>query len=437
MKDSIFKAYDIRGVYPSDLDESDAFLIGRALGAKFQGRVVVGCDSRASSPALLRAVIRGIRAASKRNEVFDAGLITTPMLYFLVRKRKAALGAMVSASHNPKEWNGIKAVDGKGRFLTGTAIERIVGSRRRFPEGVQGGLRPIEAVGAYARFLRPRLKLRTPLRIVFDSSNGTTGAPLKAILEKRKDARAFFLNDVPDGNFPGHSPNPMGPGAMDRLKDEVVRRRADCGVIFDADGDRVFLVDDKGREVHADIVTRLLAERFPQPILIDVRIGWLIRRAGIRFVESRVGHAFIKKTMRERDLAFGAEASGHYYFKDFFHADSGIRAALEILNAVSELAAKRFALSRWIDSLPSTARSGELNFPTHAAPQKLLHRVKRRYAKGAERVSERDGLTLEFPDWRANIRPSNTEPVIRLNVEAVSDELLARKIAELRRTGRF
>lgn len=436
MKDSIFRAYDIRGIYPAEIDEADVFRIGQALGLRFKGqRVVVGHDARLSSPALVRALVRGLRFVSARNSVLFAGLITTPMLYFMALRRKIP-GAIISASHNPKEWNGVKVIDESGRMLPGTLLRQLVLRKRRIPQGVQGELRMWKALPLYASFLRPRLKLSAPLRAIFDCSNGTTGAPLKAIF-KAADLKAFYLNDAPDGAFPGHSPDPMAPGAMDQLKESVRFRRADCGIILDGDGDRVFLVDEKGRLVHPDLVARLLAERFPQPVLIDVRIGWLIRRAGIRFIESRVGHVFLKQAMRKRDLSFGAEASGHYYFGDFWGMDSGIRAALEILNAVSELKAKRFALSRWIDSLSYSARSGELNFKTHVSPKKIILRLKRRYAKSAERVSERDGLTLESPDWRANIRSSNTEPVIRLNVEATSDELLQKKIVELRRTGQF
>ncbi len=275
----------------------------------------------------------------------------------------------------------------------------------------------------YSKFLRAFIKPNRFLKVVFDSSNGTTGYILRKLFPK-----AVFVNASPDGNFPGHGPNPMAHGAMEDLKKAVRKHRADLGVIFDADGDRVFFVDDQGREAETDAVAYLLMWSLrPKKMIADVRAGYLIRNSNLLF--SRVGHYFIKKLMREKQADFAAEKSGHYYFKKFFYCDSGILAAIEVMNAVSRLPYK---FSDFIDLLPQYYRSGEVNFKVSDAPI-VVERILRKYKKEASKISHLDGLTMEFKDYWFNLRPSNTEPLLRLNMEAKNEKVLRRALEEVNR----
>lgn len=286
---------------------------------------------------------------------------------------------------------------------------------------------------AYSAFLKRFLTPARSVYVVFDCSNGTTGLVLKALFPRKvtKNVRAVFINDIPDGRFPAHGPNPMKKGALQELRREVVRRKADLGVIFDADGDRVFFVDSRGRQVEPDAVAVLISKNYRGPVLVDIRSGYLAREMiaadGKRVIDSRVGHTFIKETMRRKKIPFAAELSGHYYFKDFFYADSGIFAALQVINEV----ARMDTLVEWLDTLPRFYRSGELNFAV-ADKEKKMRAVERAYAKRANRISRLDGIKMFFDDFWVSVRPSNTENVLRLNVEARAKAALARELRALK-----
>ena len=273
--------------------------------------------------------------------------------------------------------------------------------------------------------------------------NGTAGSVLNKLLKaKSSKLQAIFLNEKPDGNFPAHGPNPLMPGALKQIQKAVIKHKADFGVIFDADADRVFFIDNLGRFINPDIIARLLIWRLkPKKTIIDIRTGWLVRKCQMSNVkcqmfQSRVGHYFIKRLMRKIGADFSAEYSGHYYFKKFFYADSGILAAIETINAVSKLPYK---LSDFIDLLPQYYRSGELNFKIEN-PQEILKKIERKfkihYSKFITQNSHLDGLTMEFSPptggWRFNLRLSNTEPLARLNIETISQKSLNQKIKELR-----
>jgi phosphomannomutase len=281
----------------------------------------------------------------------------------------------------------------------------------------------------YADFLGKFLKPQKRLSAIFDCSNGTAGIVLKKIFKNYK-----LINFIPDGNFPAHGPNPLEKGSLDELCSAVKKHRADLGVIFDADADRVFFVDDLGRFVNPAVVARLLIWHLkPRKAIIDIRIGRLVKNlesqiSNLKIIESKVGHYFIKKLMRETKADFAAEYSGHYYFKKFFYADAGILAAIETINAVSKLPYK---LSDFIDLLPQYHRSGELNFKV-ANKENLMKIIEKKYEVGAK-IIKLDGLTMEFSDWRFNLRPSNTEPLVRLNIETTSKKILKQKIRELKR----
>lgn len=293
----------------------------------------------------------------------------------------------------------------------------------------------INYVNKYVNFLRRFIRLGRPLTAVFDCSNGTAGPVLKKLTADSRQLTAYFINEKPDGNFPAHGPNPWASGAMRQLQREVVRRKADLGVIFDADGDRVFFIDDRGRVVDPDAVSSLLIWRFrPAKFIVDARSGWLVKKhqvgsIGSRAIESRVGHYFIKKLMRREKSELGVERSGHYYFKKFFYMDAGIMAAIETINAVSRLPYK---LSDFCDLSPVYYRSGEINFTVRNA-DRLLKEIEKKYGKSASKISRLDGITLEFGWGWFNLRLSNTEPLVRLNLESTDRELFHKELREIKR----
>ncbi len=296
----------------------------------------------------------------------------------------------------------------------------------------------------YANFLNKFLKPAKSLKVVFDCSNGTTGLVLKKLLQTANcKLQTLLINATPDGNFPAHGPNPSKAGAMNQLKKEILSQKADLGIIFDADGDRVFFIDNKGKFINPDIIANLLIWRLnPKKVVIDVRTGWLVRKPTTynqQLTTSRVGHYYIKKLMRKIKADFGAEQSGHYYFafqnlgKGELYYDSGILSAIEIINAVSKLPYK---LSNYIDLLPQYYRSPELNLKVEN-PKQFIKKIEKYYKSKTTdykllTTNYLDGLTMEFSDWWFNLRPSNTEPLLRLNIESNNKILLQQKIKELK-----
>ncbi len=461
MKESIFKAYDIRGRYPEEINEAAVKKIVSALVGKFgKKKIVVGHDARLSSPALSAAVAQSLVVSSdaigrradpgrrlrKSLVIVPLGQCTTPMFYFWCHKLKLP-GIMVTASHNPKDFNGLKVVGPTGEVISGSEIKKWIpletAPALARPGGALGRAvsNGMDYLKPYADFLKSRIKLAKPVSAVFDCSNGTTGKVLKELFSiKYPVARIKYklLNKEPDGNFPAHGPNPMSPGALDQLKREVQRRKADFGAAFDADGDRVFFIDDKGREVPSDAVLGLISQSFSGPIVVDVRAGYLakelIKAARKKVIESRVGHYFFKKLMKVKKAGFGGEISGHYYFPsaagEFF--DSGIAAAIHFANEVSELKGLGGKLSDWLDEMPRYYRSGELNFSVHNKSG-VIKNVERRYSRLAKKISKKDGLKMEFNDYWFSLRPSQTEDLLRLNVEAKRKKVFQDRLAELKR----
>jgi phosphomannomutase len=289
-------------------------------------------------------------------------------------------------------------------------------------------------INIYAKFLSGFLRVRAPLKAVFDCSNGPASLIVRKI--RAKGLKISIINGQIDGRFPAHGPNPLILGAMDDIKKAVIKERADLGVIFDADADRAFFIDDKGRPVYPDEAVRLLTQEFPrQPIAIDVRIGYLIRKSKIKFFESKVGHFFFKNLMRRKKINFGSEISGHYYFswrfgKKLAYYDSGIRGAIEMINQVSALKKSNRTLSEFLNGLPKYYRSGEINIKTRNQ-NLVLKNIENFYKKSAKRIFYLDGLSADFElpekEWRFNIRSSNTEPYLRLNIEASTKKLLEEK----------
>jgi phosphomannomutase len=436
----IFKAYDIRGIYPDELDEAGAYAIGRAYVEEFEPRAIaVGRDMRLSSPAMADAVMRG--AADSGADVVDIGIVGTEMVYFAVGELGLEGGVMVTASHNPKEYTGMKIVR-RGALPVG-GDSGLLDIRTRAMAGAGHETRPrgaVEQHDIWPAFVERVLSFVDvsairPLHVVIDAANGMAGAMLPPVLERLPiDAVRYFFE--PDGTFPNHEPNPLLPENREFIVSKVTEERADLGVAFDGDADRCFFVDDTGEFVPGDFVTALLAESIVEKdpgakILYDVRASWAvpstIERAGGVPLVNRVGHAFFKHRMREEGAVFGGEVSGHYYFRDFSQADSGVIPFLLMLELISKRGAKLSEILR-----PYKERyfiTGELNTPVDDVALKLQELKERFGPEGS--VSHLDGLSVDAEDWHMNVRPSNTEPLLRLNLEALSPDRMKQKRDEV------
>ena len=438
LEPKVFKAYDIRGIYPEELDEEGAYAIGRAYAEQFEpATIAVGRDMRLSSPAMQEAFVRG--AAEAGVNVLDIGMVGTEMLYYAVGELGLDGGAAITASHNPKEYTGAKIVR-RGALPVG-GDSGLLEIRDRALTGHDRGQTPdvagkVEPRDIYSGFVEKVMSFIDPeavesLRVVIDAANGMAGAMLPPILERLPvDAvRCFF---EPDGTFPDHQPNPLLPENREFIVAKVKEEGADLGIAFDGDADRCFFVDDTGEFVPGDFVTALLAESLlaKEPggtIIYDVRASWAVRDVveglGGTALPNRVGHAFIKLRMREVDAVFAGEVSGHYYFRNFYRADSGTIPALLMLELLSKRGQKLSELLR-----PFRERyflTGELNTPV-ADVALTLQRLKEHFADQGE-ISHLDGISVTADDWHLNVRPSNTEPLLRLNLEALDRELMERK----------
>jgi phosphomannomutase len=436
----VFKAYDVRGIYPEELDEAGAEAIGRAYVEQFEPRrIAVGRDMRLSSPTMQEAVMRG--AASAGAEVLDIGLVGTEMVYFAVGSLGLEGGIMVTASHNPKEYTGMKIVR-RGALPVGGESGLLDVRDRAVSDTAYSAESParVEAYDIWPEYVARVLSFVDvsairPLRVVVDAANGMAGTMLPPVLEHLPiDAvRCYF---EPDGSFPNHEPNPLLPENREFIVRKTLEEGADLGVAFDGDADRCFFVDDTGEFVPGDFVTALFAEsilaREPGAnVIYDVRASHAvpdtIERAGGVPLINRVGHAFIKARMRKDDAVFAGEVSGHYYFRDFSQADTGVVPFLLMLELISQKGRK---LSEILAPLRERYFiTGEINTPVADVALKLQE-LKERYG-GEGTVSHLDGLSVEAGKWHFNVRPSNTEPLLRLNLEATSQELMEEKRDEL------
>jgi phosphomannomutase len=440
----IFKAYDIRGEFGSDLDADLAELIGRAFArviAELEDkptsalRLGLGRDMRLTAPEMAEAYRRGM--VQEGATVLDAGQVGTEMLYFLVGSRDLDGGLMCTASHNPKKYTGAKLVKRGAIALSGDAGIGDVKQKIEDGLGDPPGGGSVEAVDIWDEFHETALKVIDPsavkpLRVVVDGGNGMAGPMVGPLLERL----GLDLNETywkPDGNFPDHEPNPMLPENREFIMREVTDRHADLGIAWDGDADRCFFIDDTGSFVDGDFLTALLAESILEKhpgatILYDVRasraVPDVVERAGGKALMNRVGHAFFKTRMREENAMFGGEVSGHYYFHDFYCADSGTLPALLILELLSK---RQKRMSELLEPYRSHYFiSGEINSEV-ADQEAKLEELAEKYSDG--RQYHLDGLSVEYDDWHFNVRPSNTEPLLRLCLES----LRAREDMERRR----
>jgi phosphomannomutase len=436
----VFKAYDIRGIYPSELDEEGAYGIGRAYVEHFEPkRIAVGRDMRLSAPAMTAATIRG--AVDAGAEVADLGLVGTEMVYCAVGELGLDGGIAVTASHNPKEYTGMKIVRQGALPVGGESGLAEIRERAFQGFGDPSGAGRVEQVDIWPAYVDRVLSFVDEdavgrLKVVVDAANGMAGVMLPPVLEHLPQVETVRYFFEPDGSFPNHEPNPLLPENRAFIVEQTTKETADFGVAFDGDADRCFFVDDAGEFVPGDFVTALLAESILEKnpggkIIYDLRASWAVpetieRAEGIPLI-NRVGHAYIKHRMREEDALFGGEVSGHYYFRDFYQADSGVIPFLMMLELVSRKGQK---LSEILQ--PFRERyfiTGELNTPVSDVDVKLRE-LEEQFASSGE-VSHLDGISVDAEGWHFNVRPSNTEPLLRLNLEARSRELMEEKRDEV------
>ncbi len=435
---SIFKAYDIRGIYPTDLNDDVAYLIGRAF-VTFVGasQVIIGRDMRVSSPAVAEAVKRGI--TDQGADVVDIGMVSTDQYYFACAELGFP-GMMVTASHNPKDYSGFKMVRKMPQLLSGDAgiqdLRELVQSED-FPKPTRKG--EIRSYAFKEKFIEKVLSLidvsaLKPLKVVVDTCNGMVGPILEEVY-KRLPVQLVGLYLDPDGTLPNHGLDPLKAENRAELQQRVLDEQADIGFAFDGDGDRFFTIDDRGQFVSGDFLTAILGnyllEKYPgSKILYDVRASWavpdLVKENGGTPLMERVGHAFIKQRMSNENAVFAGEVSGHYYFRDFFFADSGLVPSLYLLEMLAKRNMKMSDMLRELEA--KYFITGEINSEV-ADQQAKMNELAERY-KDADQ-HRMDGISVSYPSWHFNVRPSNTEPLLRLNLEAKSREEMEQRRDEV------
>ncbi len=434
----IFKAYDIRGTYPDQMNEEVARVVGAAAIEHFGvSRIAVGRDMRLSSPALFEAFKDGV--TEQGAEVIDLGMVSSDELYFAVGKFGYPAGVMITASHNPKQYNGLKfCLAGAVPVSSQTGlddIKKIARSNPPAPKPERGAVSHQDVLRGFVAEVRGFIDPATlrPLKLAVDAGNGMAGITVPAAMQGLPITLEPLYFE-PDGNFPHHPASPIEPENMVDLQKLVRDSGADIGAAFDGDADRVFIVDEKGDLVDGSAVTQLVARSLlhknpGSTILYNVNVSTcvpqMVEQMGGHALRTRVGHSFIKAQMRENNAIFGGEHSGHFYFRDFWFADSGLIALLTVLEVVSEAGKP---VSQLIRELCTRVRSGEVN--SHVSDtQAKENELKERYKDGA--LDTLDGITITYPTWWFNVRPSNTEPLLRLNVEADNQQLMEQKRDEL------
>ncbi len=432
-----FKAYDIRGVYGKDLDPEIVYRIGYFLPQVIPAKeILVGRDIRLSSDEVFDALSRGITDAGVN--VADAGLTTTPMVYWGTGKHDYDASVMITASHNPKEHNGLK-ISAKNVMPVGydnglNLVEKLVESDEPVVVKEKGRIRKLDLKPEYLKFLNTYKQNYSILNLTIDFSNG-----MASLFKDDLFGNVYHrVNDVADGTFPGHEPNPLEPENQKQIKRAVLENHSDLGIIFDGDADRVMFIDEKGQFISPDLIIALLAHYFlknsnkKETVVHDIRtskaVGEYLRKFNADVMIWRVGRAYGATKLREVDGIYGGELAGHYYFRDFYYSDSGLMASLIMLDIAKEFKAQGQSVSALIENISQYANTGEVNFQI-SRKQEAMDAVVR-YFKDSETPTayfDFDGYRLEYADWWFNIRPSNTEPYLRFLAEAKSEKLLKEK----------
>ena len=436
-----FKAYDIRGEWGTELDAKIAYRIGFFLPEILNcDHFLIGRDCRLSSDEFFGALSDGITDAGAN--VSDAGYTTTPLIYWATARFNFSGSVMITASHNPKNHNGLK-VSGPDALPIGydnglNKLEKLVENKEPKATKTKGFIQPIELREAYLKFLNGYRTDFSALRIAVDCSNGMASLFVKDLLGKD----AFYINDKADGNFPGHDPNPLKPSNQEQLKSMVINRHCDIGLIFDGDADRVMFIDENGKFISPDLIIALLGHYFFEQkgmkgkVLQDIRsskaIGEYLAQFGAEVETWRVGRAYGAGKLREIDGLYGGELAGHYYFRDFYYSDSALLAALLVLDLLTKFKQAGFTLSKLIKDISSYYNSGEINFKIEQK-QAAMDAVCAFFTKHEKPVQtlDFDGYRLDFKDWWFNIRPSNTEPYLRFIAEAKTEEKLNEVVAQV------
>ncbi|MBQ7489082.1 MAG: phosphomannomutase/phosphoglucomutase [Bacteroidales bacterium] len=435
-----FKAYDFRGVFNKDFNLEDIYKIGFFLPTLLKtNKVLVGRDMRVSSPAIFENLSRGITDAGA--DVYDMGLTTTPMVYYFTAKHNFNASVMITASHNPKEYNGLKVSRTNALpvgFDTGLGeLKEMVETQTPKPVSKKGTVIKHEVKQEYLEFLKNYQYDISNLKIVMDCSNGMASTLVKDIYGKQP----VYMFDELDGTFPNHEANPLEPENVVALRERVLEEGADIGVIYDGDADRVMFVNEKGEFISPDLMIAVLAQYFIKEkdvkgqVIQDIRtsksVTEYIRKMNRDVYIWRVGRAYAALKLREIDGAFGGEFAGHYYFRDFYYSDSAMLASLVILHVVSELKRQGVSLSQFISKIAVYANSGEINFKIERK-QEAMDALKDHFMdnENATEFMDFDGYRIEFDNWWFNVRPSNTEPYLRMLMEAQTEQLLNQKLSE-------
>ncbi len=437
-----FHAYDIRGIYGEEFTKEDVYKIGFFLPELLNTKkVLIGRDARTSSPEIFEYLCKGINDAGA--DVQDAGLTTTPMIYWATAKYDFKASVMITASHNSKEYNGLKVSRKNAmpvRYENGlNQIEaKILNNEPVQVESNRGKIVNFDITQDYIEFLNQYVYDYSNLKIAVDCSNGMAGLIIKEFL---KDHPTYINLEI-DGTFPNHDPNPLVMKNVQQLQETVLKEKCDVGVIFDGDADRVMFVDEHGKFISPDLMIAVLAHYFLEEkglegnVLQDIRtsksVTEYIENFGSKVHTWRVGRAFAAEKLKEIDGIFGGELAGHYYFRDFYFSDSGIMACLLILRIISKFKKKGIKLSELINQISKYESSGEINF-TLNQKMEAMESVKDFFTKNEEVTAffDFDGYRIEFKDWWFNIRPSNTEPYLRLLVEAINKDLLDEKLDKI------
>ena len=455
MIEKIFKAYDVRSTYPTPLNEDAAWKVGHAtaqflkrgrethfggIKVKNENLFVIGRDMRPHSPSLAKALSDGVRSVGF--DVIDVGQIDTSFIYFAINHLDALGGIQVTASHNPIQYNGFKISGPKAKPIgSATGLEEIkriaMSLRAAATTGVMGKMEEQDLWAPYRKHVLQFLNLRRPLKVLIDASNGMAGKMVPLVFDGVRDLEIVPLNFEITGSFV-HDPNPLVESNLTQLKDRMKVVPVDVGACFDGDADRCMFIDEKLQTIGCDLLTALMARDFlkmPQnkgsAIVYDLRCGKIvadeIKAGGGVPKRERVGHAFMKKTLAETKAVFGGELSGHFYFRDNFNADSGAIAFARILSILSQT---RGTFSDLMQPFKKYSQSGELNFQVDDKDG-IIRTLTEQYKKAD--IDYLDGLTVDLGDWWFNVRKSNTEPFLRLNLEASSDAQLEEKLGELKK----
>ena len=437
-----FKAYDIRGIYNVDFNKEDVYKIGFFLRKVLNtDKILVGYDARLSTPEIFEYLCKGITDSGV--DVYNIGLSTTPMVYYLTAAHNFKASVQITASHNPKEYNGLK-VSRENAIPVGydtglNLVEKMMNEEEVVISENRGQIINFDHRQEYLDFLKSYAQDISNLNVSVDCSNGMASLLVKDIWGED----ISYIYDEIDGTFPNHEPNPLEEENVEDLKKLVLENSSDVGVIFDGDADRVMFVDEKANFIRPDLMIAVMAKYFLKgenknaTVIQDIRtsksVSEYVESLGGKVHMWRVGRAFAAIRLREIDGLFGGELAGHYYFKDFFYSDSGILAAIIMLNIISELKKEGKTLSQLISEIDTYSNSGEINFKLEKK-QEAIDAVVKHFTKDEKpsAIFDFDGYRVEFRDWWFNIRPSNTEPYLRLIAEAKSDEILNKNLSELK-----